>query len=69
LVTIVNLFSSRKSQIDRSLKAISNTHKEKQKSQDGRILLYPDYNIHVFSQRNACGEKFCLKFLKKNRNI
>ena len=65
LVTVVNWDSSRKSQIDRSLKAISNTHQEKQKFKDGRILLYPDYNIHVFSQRNACGEKFCLKLLRK----
>jgi type II secretory ATPase GspE/PulE/Tfp pilus assembly ATPase PilB-like protein len=44
-------------------------HQEKQESQDGRILLYPDYNIRVSSQKNVCGEKFCLRLLKKNGNI
>ena len=69
LVTVANLDNTRKSQIIGRLKAISNMHQEKQESQDGRILLYPDYNIRVSSQKNVCGEKFCLRLLKKNGNI
>ena len=38
-------------------------------SQDGRIFLYPDYNIRVSSQNNVYGEKFVLRLLKKNQNI
>ncbi len=44
-------------------------HQEKQESQDGRILLYDDYNIRVSSQPNVYGEKFVLRLLKKNSNI
>ena len=51
------------------MKAISNMHQEKQESQDGRILLYDDYNIRVSSQPNVNGEKFVLRLLKKNENI
>ena len=42
---------------------------EKQESQDGRILLYDDYNIRVSSQPNVYGEKFVLRLLKKNMII
>ena len=56
-------------QIIGRLKAISNMHQEKQESQDGRILLYEDYNIRVSSQPNVYGEKFVLRLLKKNENI
>ena len=55
LVTVANLDKARQSQIVGRLKAISNMHQEKQESQDGRILLYPDYNIRVSSQKNVCG--------------
>ena len=51
------------------LKAISNMHQEKQEAQDGRILLYEDYNIRVSSQPNLYGEKFVLRLLKKETNI
>ena len=44
-------------------------HQEKQESQDGRILSYPDYNIRVSSQKNVYGEKFVLRLLKKNAGI
>ena len=56
-------------QIIGRLKAISNMFQEKQESPDGRILLYPDYNIRVSSQKNIFGEKFVLRLLKKNMNI
>ena len=57
------------SQVVGRLKAISNMHQEKQESQDGRILIYENYNIRVSSQRNVYGEKFVLRLLKKNNSI
>jgi type IV pilus assembly protein PilB len=59
----------KQSQIIGRLKAISNMFQEKQESQDGRIILYPDYNIRVSSQKNIYGEKFVLRLLKKNLSI
>lgn len=40
-------------------------HQEKQEAQDGRILIYDDYNIRVSSQPNVYGEKFVLRLHKK----
>ena len=47
LVTVANIDKDKQAQIVGRLKAISNMHQEKQESQDGRILLYDDYNIRV----------------------
>ncbi len=69
LVTAINIDQDKQSQIIGRLKAISNMHQEKQESQDGRIIQYPDYNIRVSSQRNVYGEKFVLRLLKKNAGI
>ena len=69
LVTVASIEKSKQSQLIGRLKAISNMHQEKQESQDGRILAYPDYNIRVSSQKNVYGEKFVLRLLKKNGNI
>ena len=69
LFTAANLDKEKQQQIIGRLKAISNMHQEKQESQDGRILLYEDYNIRVSSQPNVYGEKFVLRLLKKNENI
>lgn len=69
LITVANLEKTRLPQIVGRLKVISNMHQEKQESQDGRILLYPEWNIRVSSQKNVCGEKFCLRLLKKNAGI
>ena len=69
LFTIATLPKERQSQIIGRLKAISNMHQEKQDSQDGRIVLYPEYNIRVSSQKNIYGEKFVLRLLKRNTNI
>ena len=69
LFTAANLDKEKQVQIIGRLKAISNMHQEKQESQDGRILLYEDYNIRVSSQPNVYGEKFVLRLLKKNANI
>ena len=69
LFTAAKFDKQKQSQIIGRLKAISNMHQEKQESQDGRILLYEDYNIRVSSQPNVYGEKFVLRLLKKNSNI
>ncbi len=69
LFTAANIDKSKQSQLIGRLKAISNMHQEKQESQDGRILLYDDYNIRVSSQPNVYGEKFVLRLLKKNLDI
>ena len=69
LFVITNVPKDRQAQLIGRLKAISNMHQEKQNSQDGRILMYPDYNIRVSSQPNVYGEKFVLRLLKKNSNI
>jgi len=69
LVTAVKIPKEKQTQIIGRLKAISNMFQEKQESQDGRIIMYPDYNIRVSSQKNIHGEKFVLRMLKKNLNI
>lgn len=69
LVTAISIDNDKQHQIIGRLKAISNMHQEKQESQDGRIVTYPDYNIRVSSQKNIYGEKFVLRLLKKNSGI
>lgn len=69
LVKATEIKKEKQQQIIGRLKAISNMFQERQESQDGRILLYPDYNIRVSSQKNIYGEKFVLRLLKKNMNI
>lgn len=69
LVTAVTIEKEKQVQLIGRLKAISNMHQEKQESQDGRILMYNDYNIRVSSQKNVYGEKFVLRLLKKNANV
>ena len=69
LFTAAKISKQKQHQVIGRLKAISNMHQEKQEAQDGRILLYEDYNIRVSSQPNVCGEKFVLRLLKKNEDI
>lgn len=69
LLEITNIDKPRQNQIIGRLKAISNMHQEKQTSQDGRIILYPDYNIRVSSQKNIHGEKMVLRLMKKEANV
>lgn len=69
LIKATEIKKEKQQQIIGRLKAISNMFQERQESQDGRILLYPDYNIRVSSQKNIYGEKFVLRLLKKNMNI
>ena len=69
LVNAADIGKEKQSQIIGRLKAISNMHQEKQESQDGRIIMYPEYNIRVSSQKNIYGEKFVLRLLKKNEDV
>ena len=69
LINAANVDNEKQAQIIGRLKAISNMYQEKQESQDGRIIMYPGYNIRVSSQRNIYGEKFVLRLLKKNENV
>ena len=69
LINTAKISKDKQTQIIGRLKAISNMFQEKQDSQDGRIIMYPDYNIRVSSQKNIYGEKFVLRLLKKNLNI
>ena len=69
LVNAAKIPKDKQTQTIGRLKAISNMYQEKQESQDGRIVSYPDYNIRVSSQKNIFGEKFVLRLLKKNLNI
>ena len=69
LINAANVNQEKIPQIIGRLKAISNMHQEKQESQDGRIIMYPDYNIRVSSQKNIYGEKFVLRLLKKNEDV
>lgn len=69
LVNAAKISKEKQAQIIGRLKAISNMFQEKQESQDGRIIMYPDYNIRVSSQKNIYGEKFVLRLLKKNLRI
>lgn len=69
LYTVADIPKDKQTQLIGRLKAISNMYQEKQEDQDGRIIIYPEYNIRVSSQKNIHGEKFVLRLLKKNQNI
>ena len=69
LYVAANIQKDKQQQIIGRLKAISNMFQEKQDSQDGRILMYDNYNIRVSSQKNIYGEKFVLRLLKTTSNI
>ena len=45
LFDVAHIDKEKQSQIIGRLKSISNMHQEKQEPQDGRIIMYPDYNI------------------------
>lgn len=69
LIDVAHVDKEKQQQIIGRLKSISNMHQEKQDPQDGRIIMYPEYNIRVSSQKNIHGEKFVLRLLKKNTTI
>lgn len=69
MVDVAHIDKEKQPQIIGRLKSISNMHQERQEPQDGRIIMYDDYNIRSSSQKNIYGEKFVLRLLKKNTTI
>ena len=69
LLKVTEIKKEQQQQLIGRLKSISNMYQERQEDQDGRIIMYPDYNIRVSSQKNVYGEKFVLRLLKKNMSI
>ena len=69
LFTMAKIAKEKQAQMIGRLKAISNMHQERQDSQDGRIVMYDNYNIRVSSQKNIHGEKFVLRLIKKSSKI
>ena len=69
LITVARIDKENQQQMIGRLKAISNMYQEKTESQDGRIIMYPGYNIRVSSQKTIYGEKFVLRLLKKDAKI
>ena len=69
LITVARIAKENQLQMIGRLKAISNMYQEKTESQDGRIIMYPGFNIRVSSQKTIYGEKFVLRLLKKNADI
>jgi len=69
MLTVARFSKDNQSQMIGRLKAISNMYQEKQESQDGRIIMYPGFNIRVSSQKTIYGEKFVLRLLKKDAKI
>nr|MBR3153334.1 type II/IV secretion system protein [Clostridia bacterium] len=69
LISAAKISKDSQDQVIGRLKAISNMYQEKTEDQDGRIDMYPQYNIRVSSQLNIFGEKFVLRLLKKDASI
>ena len=69
MITVARIPKENQTQMIGRLKAISNMYQEKQESQDGRIIMYPGFNIRVSSQKTIYGEKFVLRLLKKDAKI
>ncbi len=69
MITVARIGKENQSQMIGRLKAISNMYQEKTESQDGRIIMYPGFNIRVSSQKTIYGEKFVLRLLKKDAKI
>ena len=69
LITVARIAKENQLQMIGRLKAISNMYQEKTESQDGRIIMYPGFNIRVSSQKTIYGEKFVLRLLKKDAKI
>ena len=69
MITVARIPKENQTQMIGRLKAISNMYQEKQESQDGRIIMYPGFNIRVSSQKTIYGEKIVLRLLKKDAKI
>lgn len=69
LISATELPKDRQDIITGRLKSISNMHQEITYDQDGSINTYDNFSIRVSSQKNIWGEKFVLRFLKKNSDL
>ncbi|MEG1705565.1 MAG: GspE/PulE family protein [Clostridia bacterium] len=69
LITATELPKDRQSIVTGRIKSIANMHQEITYDQDGSINTYDNFSIRVSSQKNVNGEKFVLRFLKKNSSV
>lgn len=69
LINETELPKNRQDIITGRLKSISNMHQEITYDQDGSINTYDDFSVRVSTQKNVNGEKFVLRFLKKNATV
>ncbi|MDD2376537.1 MAG: GspE/PulE family protein [Clostridia bacterium] len=69
LITATELPKDRQAIVTGRIKSIANMHQEITYDQDGSINTYENFSIRVSSQKNVNGEKFVLRFLKKNANL
>lgn len=69
LITATELPKDRQDIVTGRLKSIANMHQEITYDQDGSINTYENFSIRVSTQKNVNGEKFVLRFLKKNSNL
>lgn len=69
LITATELPKDRQDIVTGRLKSIANMHQEITYDQDGSINTYENFSIRVSTQKNVHGEKFVLRFLKKNSNL
>lgn len=69
LITATELPKDRQLIVTGRIKSISNMHQEITYDQDGSINTYDNFSIRVSSQKNVNGEKFVLRFLKKNSSV
>ena len=69
LITATELPKDRQTIVTGRIKSIANMHQEITYDQDGSINTYENFSIRVSSQKNVNGEKFVLRFLKRNSNL
>jgi len=69
LITATELPKDRQPIVTGRIKSIANMHQEITYDQDGSINTYDNFSVRVSSQKNVNGEKFVLRFLKKNSNL
>jgi len=69
LITATELPKDRQAIVTGRIKSIANMHQEITYDQDGSINTYENFSIRVSSQKNVNGEKFVLRFLKRNANL
>lgn len=69
LINATELPKERQEIITGRLKSMSNMYEEIVYDQDGSIDTFENFSIRVSSQKNVYGEKFVLRFLKKNTDV